>query len=173
MPLTIYDASVPVLVRGLTILTALLDKGEAHARETGVEVSSYLEARLAPDMLTLVGQVQRASDTAKFAAARLTGTEPPPFADDETTFDQLRQRCAKTVAYLQAFERAAFEDSEARQVTFGGGANRWTLPGDGYLLQFALPNFYFHVTTAYDILRHAGMPVGKRDFLGRLGGDAA
>ena len=166
MSLSIHDASVPVLTRGLTILSALLDKGEAHARETGVMPSSYVEARLAPDMLTLAGQVQRASDTAKFAAARLTGTEAPPFSDDEATFDQLRERCARTIAYLNSVPRAAFEGSETRDVSFGGGANRATLPGDRYLLQFALPNFFFHVTTAYDILRNKGVPLGKRDFLG-------
>ena len=168
MTLSMYDASVPVLTRGLTILSALLDKGEAHGAETGAASSSTIEARLAPDMLTLAGQVQRASDTAKFAAARLTGTDAPSFADEETTFGQLRERCARTVAYLHDVPSAAFESSEARTVTFGGGANKWTLPGDRYLLQFALPNFFFHVTTAYNILRHAGVPVGKRDYLGPL-----
>lgn len=138
-----------MLTRGLTILSTLLDKAEAYAAESGTVPASTIEARLAPDMLTLAGQVQRASDTAKFAAARLTGTDAPSFADDETTFDQLRERCAKTIAYLRTVAPSAFKDSEARTITFGGGANRWTLPGDRYLLQFALPNFFFHVTTAY------------------------
>ena len=173
MPLSMFDASVPVLTRGLTILSTLLEKGEKHAAENGTDEAALVGARLAPDMLPLAGQVQRASDTAKFAAARLTGTEAPSLPDDETTIDQLRQRCAKTIAYLERVERSGFEDSEQRLVTFGGGANKWTLPGDRYLLTFALPNFFFHVTTAYDILRHRGVPVGKRDFLGPFDGASA
>ena len=166
MSLTLYEATVPVFTRGLTILSILLDRAEAHASESGKVASSYVAARLAPDMLTLAGQVQRASDTAKFGAARLTATEAPSFADEEATFDQLRARCAKTIAYLGTVAPAAFEASDTRAVTFGGGANKQTLPADRYVLQFALPNFFFHVTTAYDILRHEGVPVGKRDYLG-------
>jgi hypothetical protein len=168
MTLAIHAAAVPVLTRGLTILSTLLDKGEAHARESGGDPLALLASRLAPDMLTLAGQVQRASDTAKFAVARLTGAEAPSFADEEASFDELRERCARTSAYLQSIAPAAFDGSETRMVSFGGGANQWTLPGDRYLLQFALPNFFFHVTTAYDILRHVGVPVGKRDYLGRF-----
>jgi hypothetical protein len=137
-----FGASVPVLTRGLTILSTLLDKGVRHAAETGVDEAALVGARLAPDMLPLAGQVQRASDTAKFAAARLTGTEAPAFQDDETTFEQLRQRCAKTIAYLKGVEHSGFQDSEHRLVTFGGGANEWTLPGDRYLLAFALPTSF-------------------------------
>ncbi|UIN35013.1 DUF1993 domain-containing protein [Methylobacterium oryzae] len=166
MSLSLYDVSVPVFMRGLTILSTLLDKAEAHASETGEPLETYLETRLAPDMLTLVGQVQRASDTAKFGGARLTGAAAPSFADDETTFDQLRERCTKTAAYLSTLAPATFEGSDTRPVTFGGGANERTLSADRYVLQFALPNFFFHVTTAYDILRHKGVPVGKRDYLG-------
>jgi uncharacterized protein len=166
MPLTLYEASVPVFTRGLTILSTLLDRAEAHADQTGAPAASYVEARLAPDMLTLAGQVQRASDTAKFGGARLTGVQAPSFADEETTFAQLRERCARTVAYLGTLAPAAFAGSDTRAVTFGGGANQRTLPADRYVLQFALPNFFFHVTTAYDILRHMGVPVGKRDYLG-------
>jgi uncharacterized protein len=170
MPLSIYDASIPVFTRGLGIVTALLDKGAAHAATQGVALSSYVEARLAPDMLTLAGQIQRASDTAKFSAARLTGTEAPGFPDDETDFDQLRARCAKTIAYLEGFSADQFEGSGQRTINFGG-SNKWSMPGERYLLVFALPNFFFHVTTAYDILRHLGVPVGKRDYLGSF--DAA
>jgi uncharacterized protein len=166
MPLTLYEASVPVFTRGLTILSALLDKAEAHAAQTGEPLASYVEARLAPDMLTLAGQIQRASDTAKFGGARLTGVQAPSFADDEVTFDHLRERCAKTVADLGTLPPAAFEGGDTRAVSFGSGAHQRTLPADRYVLQFALPNFFFHVTTAYDILRHTGVPVGKRDYLG-------
>ena len=168
MSLSLYDASVPVFRRGLTILPVLLDKAEAHAAETGVTLASYVEARLAPDMLTLAGQVQRASDTAKFGASRLTGRDAPSFADEETTFDQLRERCARTIAFLDTVAPADFEGSAARSISFGG-TPKWTLPGDRYLVQFALPNFFFHVTTAYGILRHSGVPVGKRDYLGAFG----
>ena len=173
MTLSMFDVSVPVLTRGLTILSTLLDKGVRHAAETGKDEAALVAARLAPDMANLAGQVQRASDTAKFAAARLTGTEAPGFPDDETTIEQLQQRCAKTIAYLQGVEPQKFDGSETRTITFGGGANKWTLPGDRYLLAFALPNFFFHVTTAYDILRHEGVPVGKRDYLGSFGETAA
>lgn len=170
MPIAMYDATVPVLVRGLTVLSDLLDKGERHAGDAAADLAG---ARLAPDMLTLAGQVQRASDTAKFAAARLTGGEAPPFADDETTLHALRDRCARTIAFLRGVEPGAFAASETRIVTFGGGASKWTLPGETYLLAFALPNFFFHVATAYDILRHAGVPIGKRDYLGPYEGLSA
>lgn len=173
MSLTLYEASVPVFTRGLTILSTLLDRAEAHASGTGEALASYVEARLAPDMLTLAGQVQRASDTAKFAGARLTASEARSFADEETTFEQLRERCAKTVAYLGTLAPLAFEGSTTRAITFGGGAFRQTLTADRYVLQFALPNFFFHVTTAYDILRHKGVPVGKRDYLGPFDGTSA
>ncbi|MGV7030853.1 DUF1993 domain-containing protein [Methylobacterium symbioticum] len=166
MSLSLYNVSVPVFTRGLTILSTLLAKAEAHASETGEPLASYVEARLAPDMLTLAGQVQRASDTAKFGGARLTGASAPSFADDETTFDQLRERCSRTITYLGTLPPPAFEGSEARPVTFGGGTSKQTLPAERYVLQFALPNFFFHVTTAYDILRHKGVSVGKRDYLG-------
>ena len=169
MPVSMFDASVPVFVRGLTVLSDLLDKGERHA---GPAAAELLGARLAPDMLTLAGQVQRASDSAKFGAARLTGTEAPSFADDETTFAALRGRCERTVAYLRGFAPDAFSGGETRSVTFGGAANRRTLPGEAYLLSFALPNFYFHVATAYGILRQAGVPIGKRDYLGPSDGNS-
>jgi uncharacterized protein len=166
MSLSIYESSVPVFARGLAIASSLLDKAVAHAQENGADPASYVEARLAPDMLNLAGQIQRASDTAKFAAARLTGTEAPAFPDEEKSIDELKVRCTKTNAYLEQFSPAQFEGSEQRMVTFGGGANKRTLAGNRYLLSFALPNFFFHVTTAYDILRHLGVPVGKRDYLG-------
>ena len=163
MPISMFDASVPVFVRGLTVLSSLLDKGESHV---GTAESDLAEARLAPDMLTLAGQVQRASDTAKFAAARLTGSEAPSFADDEETFDALRDRCTITISYLRGFAPEIFAGSETRSIAFGAGPSKRTLLGDAYLLTFALPNFFFHVTTAYDILRHEGVPIGKRDYLG-------
>ena len=167
MPISMYQASVPVLTRGLGILSTLIDKGAAHAAEHKLDPASLVGGRLAPDMLPLSGQVQRASDTAKFAAARLTGESAPSFADEETTLDQLRERCARTIAFLETVRRDAFDGSETRMVSFGRDT-KLTLRGDAYLLGFALPNFFFHVTTAYDILRHMGVAVGKRDYLGRF-----
>ncbi|MCE4226621.1 DUF1993 domain-containing protein [Methylobacterium sp. C25] len=166
MPLSMYQASIPVLTRGLDVLSTLLGKGAAHADAGGHDRATIVAARLAPDMLPLSGQIQRASDTAKFAAARLTGVDGPSFADEEATLDDLQERCAKTIAYLETVSLDAFAGSETRQITFGGGTSKTTLPGDAYLLHFALPNFFFHVTTAYDILRHVGVPLSKLDYLG-------
>lgn len=165
MPISMFNASVPVFIRGLTVLSSLLDKAEQHAKALSLAEAALVEARLAPDMLTLAGQVQRASDTAKLGTARLTGTEAPSYEDKESRFNELQERCAKTIAYLQTVQADAFEGSETRPVTFGG-TPKWTLPGEDYLLRFALPNFFFHVTTAHDILRHKGVTIGKRDYLG-------
>jgi uncharacterized protein len=168
MPISMYQASIPVFTRGLNILSTLIDKGAAHVAEHKLDPASLVVARLAPDMLPLAGQVQRASDTSKFAAARLTGEPAPSFADEETTLDQLRERCARTISFLETVRPDALEGSETRMISFGGGDTKWSLRGDAYLLSFALPNFFFHVTTAYDILRHLGVAVGKRDYLGRF-----
>ncbi|MBP0494876.1 DUF1993 domain-containing protein [Roseomonas sp. SG15] len=169
MPLSMYQASVPVLLRGLGVLSTLLEKGAAHAAASGIDPAELVQARLAPDMLTLAGQVQRASDTSKFAAARLSGLPAPSFPDEEASVDDLLQRVAATVEFLQSVPAEAFEGSEGRSITYGPQSRPTTLPGADYLLGFALPNFYFHVTTAYDILRHLGAPIGKRDYLGPLG----
>jgi uncharacterized protein len=164
MTLSMYNASVPVLLRGLRVLDSLLAKGVDFAVQQGMDEKSLVEARLAPDMLPLSGQVQRASDTAKFAASRLTGLAAPSFADEETSFAELRDRCSRTIAFLEEVDPQAFEGSETRQITFG--AAKRTLSGEAYLLTFAIPNFFFHVTTAYDILRHKGVQIGKSDYLG-------
>ncbi len=165
MSLSIYQVSVPVLVRGLGILSELLRKGEAHATTAGIEPAALLTARLAPDMFPFAGQVQRASDTAKFAASRLTGTEAPAFPDEEVTFPELQGRIGRTVAFLRTFDEAQFADAETREIPVGSGVSARRLVGTSYILEFALPNFFFHVTTAYDILRHNGVAVGKRDYL--------
>ena len=165
MPLSLYQVSIPVFQRGLDTLAALLRKGEAHTKEAGHDPAVLIDARLAPDMFPLAGQVQRASDTAKLAAARLTGTEPPSFADEERTFGELQDRVERTVAYLSSFDAAQFDGSETREITIRPGNVPRSFTGDGYVLTFALPNFFFHVTTAYDILRHNGVSIGKRDYL--------
>lgn len=166
MPLSMYDATVPVLQRALGNLDALLVKGEEHAAAQGLDLSELATARLAPDMFPLTGQVQSASDSAKFAVARLTGTEAPSFPDTETTFEELHQRIAKTLDFIASVDPAAFEGSETRAILTKSRRGERHFVGQSYLLTFALPNFFFHVTTAYDILRHNGVPVGKSDYLG-------
>lgn len=166
MSLSIYQASVPVFIRGLSVLATLLEKGAAHAAANGIDPAELVNARLAPDMYPLSGQVQRASDASKFATQRLSQVESPKFPDEETTFEQLQKRVADTIAYLRSVPAEALEGAEGRKVTLSFGEFKPEFQGDAYLLTFALPNFYFHVTTAYDILRHAGVPIGKLDFLG-------
>ena len=163
MPLSMYQASVPLLVRGLDNLSAVLKKGGAH-----LEAAALVEARLAPDMFTLAGQVQRASDTAKGCAARLAGIDNPSFPDTETTFAQLQERIAKTVDFLQGVKPEQIDGSEDKPIAFKAGPYMLNFTGASYLLTFVLPNFYFHVTTAYDILRHKGVDVGKMDYLGPM-----
>ncbi|WP_043832649.1 DUF1993 domain-containing protein [Muricoccus aerilatus] len=170
MSLSLYGISVPVFRYHLDVLSALLAKGEAHARSTGEDPSLLVAARLAPDMLTLAGQVQRASDTSKLTAARLTGISPPAFPDEETTFDELQLRIRKTTDFLDSVTATQFEGAEGREIVLGSGSNaRRFASGTDYVLGFALPNFFFHVTTAYDILRHKGVGIGKGDFLGAAG----
>jgi hypothetical protein len=166
MSITMYQASVPVLVRGLTALQAILGKAEAHAAERQIEPAVFTGARLFPDMLPLVRQVYIATDTAKGCAARLAGVEPPKFDDVETTFEELQARIQKTIDYLQGFDAAQIDGSETRAVTLKMRTGPVEFTGLSYLLGFVLPNFYFHVTTAYDILRHHGVELGKLDYLG-------
>jgi len=166
MAISMYQASVPVFVRGLEVLSALLDKGVAHAQAQGQDPDSLAQARLAPDMYPLSGQVQRASDASKLALQRLTGTEAPRFADEETTCAQLQKRIADTLSYLNGVTEAQLADAQGREVVIRFKDFEQSFRGDAYLLSFALPNFFFHITTAYDILRHVGVPVGKLDYLG-------
>ena len=165
MTLSIYRTSVPVFLRGLDVLSLLLDKVDDHAKARSLDVGILLDARLVSDMLPFTGQIQRASDTAKFAAGRLTGVSSPRFADTEVTLEEIRQRIRATSDYLKTFRPEQFEGSGERTISFSFGGPR-QLSGEDYLLNFALPNFYFHVATAHDILRHNGLPIGKRDYLG-------
>ena len=165
MPISMYQASVPVLSHGLTTLAAILRKGEAHAQETGVDPASLVEMRLAPDMLPLAGQVQRASDTSKLALERLTGRPSPKMEDNEKTFADLYARIDKTKAFIDSFDEAALEGCDSKTVELKVRQGAMTFTGASYLLTFALPNFFFHLTTAYDILRHKGVPLGKMDYL--------
>ena len=168
MALSMYEISVPLIVRGLTQLEHILAKGAAHAKEKDIDPGQLVQARLAPDMLTLAGQVQRASDTAKATIARITGADAPAFPDEETTLDQLVARSEKTRAFVQGVDRALFDTAAERVVEMKLGGNVFQFSGQQYLLAFGLPNFYFHVTTAYDVLRNQGVPIGKRDFLGNV-----
>jgi uncharacterized protein len=169
MSISMHRATIPVFVRGLRVLSALIDKAAAHALEAAIDPATLIDARLAPDMMTLAGQVQRASDTSKLSVERLSGLPSPRLADDERTFDELRLRIARTIAYLDGVDAASMQGSETRTVELKLAGFRPTFAGVDYLFVFALPNFFFHVTTAYDILRAQGVPVGKLDFIGGLG----
>lgn len=168
MPISMYRLTVPVFQRGLATLEAYLDKAEAFAGEKGITPADLIAVRLSPDMLPFSGQYQRATDSAKLAVARLTGTDAPKFDDNETTIGQLRERLAKTQAYLASFEAGALNGTEEREVVISPGGNKVTFRGEDYLMTFALPNFYFHVSMAHAILRNQGAPVGKLDYLGRF-----
>jgi hypothetical protein len=165
LSLSLYDASIPGYVRMLNNLTAFLEKAETHAREKGLDVATFAEARLAPDMHPLIGQIQLASDAAKGGAARLAGVEAPSMPDTETTFAELKARVARTVGYLETLkpEQVNGDDGRIIEMKFPGRTVAFTAPD--FLLQFSLPNFLFHVVTAYDILRAQGVPLGKMDFL--------
>jgi hypothetical protein len=165
MSISMYQASVPVFLHGLGTLTHILRKGEAHAAETGADPASYIDARLAPDMLTLAGQIQRASDTSKFALERLSGVGSPKLEDNEKTFAELLVRIERTAAYIGAIPEAQVDGTDTKHIELKLRDFNPVFTGASYLLSFAVPNFYFHVTTAYDILRHKGVPLAKLDYL--------
>jgi hypothetical protein len=168
MSIAMSKLTIPVFVRGLKTLSTLLAKGEDHAAAAGSAPETLLGARLIADMLPLSAQVQRASDTSKFAIQRIGGGQSPTFADDETTFAQLQDRIAATIAYIESADPAQLDAGEEREIKLNWTASGPTFTGASYLLTFALPNFYFHVVTAYDILRNQGVNVGKLDYLGAL-----
>jgi len=166
MNISMYEASVPVFVRYLGNLKAILVKAMAHAEARKIDPAVLIGSRLFPNMLPLSRQVQLASDMAKSAPSRLVGTEPPKFEDTESTFPQLLERIDKTVAHLKSFQAGQFEASEERAITVKTARGPLEQKGLPYLTQFVLPNFLFHVTTAYDILRHNGVELSKADYLG-------
>ncbi|RFZ89745.1 DUF1993 domain-containing protein [Shinella sp. WSJ-2] len=167
MSISAYELTIPALQRGFAVLTKLLDKAEAFAEEKKIKPEILVNARLAPDMLSLAGQIQRLSDTAKAAAGRLTGTDAPSFSDDEVTLADLRARLQKTTDYLATVQESAFEGAAERIVTVKTRGGELSSSGKEYIFTFVLPNFYFHLSMAYAILRHNGVAVGKLDFLGR------
>ena len=166
MAFTMYDASVPMLVRTLENLSAILAKGQDFAKDNGVDESSLVNARLADDMFPLTRQVQIASDSAKGAGARLAGVDVPSFEDSEATFDELQARVAKTIAFLKSLDESNFANSEDSRIAFSNKGGSYDFNGKDFLFTYALPTFFFHVTTAYDILRHKGVNLGKKDYLG-------
>ena len=167
MTISMYQASVPTIVRALNNLAAVLEKADQHAAEKKIDPSVFVTARLFPDMLPLSKQVQIASDISKGGSARLAQAEPPAFEDNETTIAQLIERLRKTVTYLETLKPEHIDGSEGRTVTWQTRSATKTMQGMPYLLNHVLPNVFFHTTTAYDILRHNGVDLGKQDFLGR------
>jgi hypothetical protein len=165
LSISMYQASVPVLTHMLDALAHVLTQGEANAAERKIDPAVLLNSRLAPDMLPLKRQVQLASDHAKGAPSRLAGRENPRYEDTEETFAELQARISKTRDYLGTFVESDFEGSEDRTINIKTRLRELNFSGLQYLQHFALPNFFFHVTTAYDILRHNGVPLSKTDFL--------
>jgi len=166
MATELYDLGVPPFLRGLRALDGLLDKALAHAAGTGQNAEAWLDARLAPDMHPLRKQIQIACDSPKLCVSRLSGVTAPVHDDSEITIAELRGRIAQTLDYIASVPREAIDGQEGREVvvTFPGG--QMTFEGRPYLTGFALPNFYFHLTTAYGLMRQAGVPLGKRDYMG-------
>jgi hypothetical protein len=168
MSLSMHSASVPVFTRMLGNLLTWLDKAEAHAQAKKFEPSVYLTSRLAPDMLNFTRQIQVASDACKFGIARLAGVEAPKFEDNEASFADLRERVRKTLDFVQSVPVASIDGTEDKDVVVPRRDGSITLKGEFYLKHFVMPNFYFHVTTTYALLRHNGVDLGKRDYLGPL-----
>jgi uncharacterized protein len=167
MSLDMYQSSIPVFVHMLGNLSSILDKAAAHADAKAIDQAIFVNARLAPDMYPLSRQVQIATDMVKGCAARLAGVDVPSYEDNETTLAELQARIAKTVAFLQTVSADQINGSEEKSVTLKLRARDVNFIGQPYLLYFVLPNFYFHMTTAYDILRHNGVELGKMDFVGK------
>jgi hypothetical protein len=168
MALSMYQDSVPGFLQTLNSLSAILGKAEAFAAERKIDPAVLLAYRVAPDMFALTRQAQIATDHAKGCCARLAGVDVPKYADHEATFADLRARIARTVAFVEGFEPTDIDGSEDRDIAFTAGGREMRFKGQQYLVTFVLPNFYFHATTAYNILRHCGVPIGKRDFLGMV-----
>jgi len=164
--MSFHDATVPAFLQILGSLSGILSKAEAHCKAKNIQPEVLLAARLFPDMLPFSRQIQLACDFAAKGCARLTHSEVPTTPDTEKTFDELKARLAKTADYLKTFTPAQFEGADSRDVTFPVGPTTMTLKGQQFLNAYAFPNFYFHAATAHGILRHNGVEIGKRDFLG-------
>jgi hypothetical protein len=170
MSTSIYEATIPVFEQLLNALAKIVDKAAAHTDERKIDPAVLLSSRLRPDMFPLVRQVQTLCDQAKNLGARLAGVEPPRFEDNEASFEEVKARIAKTLDYVRSLDQHAIEAGADRIVIFPLGPNKMKMKGADYALHFALPNFYFHLATAYGILRHNGLEIGKRDFMGAVPG---
>lgn len=166
MSVPLFDLSVPPMIRMLRNLSTFLEKGAAHVRAEGGDPEALVQAKLAPDMYTLARQVQSASDAAKAGAARLAGLQPPSMADTEATLAELQERIARTIAFLETITPDQVNGAEDRTITVPMRSGPLAFTGVAYLTKFVQPNFFFHVTAAYAILRNQGAPLGKMDFLG-------
>ncbi len=165
MALTLYDISIPVYLNALANLSAIMDKAEAHAKETGADLSAWLNLKLTDDMLPFSRQIQMVSDTAKGGAGRLAGVTPPSMPDDETTWDELKARLARTADFVKSIKPDQVNGDEDRKIEMVFPNMTMTFTARDFLFNFSLPNLYFHVTTAYALLRKEGVPLGKRDYL--------
>ena len=165
MSISMYRASVPVFLQMLPAMSGVLDKAVAFANAKKIDHSVLLNARLAPDMFPLTRQVQIAADFAKGTVARLAGQEPPKYADNEASFDELKARIAKTVDFVKEFKPAQIDGAEERDINITLGGQPRSFKGENYLVNFSLPNFFFHVTATYAILRHNGVEIGKGDYM--------
>lgn len=168
MPITMYQTCVPVLVRALTNLSGVLAKGAAHAAERNIAPEVLLNTRITPDMFPLIRQVQIATDMAKGAGFRLAGEEAPKMEDNESSFEELQARIATVIGMLNSFKPEQIDGSETRDIVLKMRSGEQHFKGQDYLLGFVLPNVYFHVTTAYAILRGVGVVLGKSDFIGKV-----
>jgi hypothetical protein len=167
MSISMYKASAPIFVQFLTSLSTVLDKAAAHAEAKKIEPSVLLHARLFPDMFPVIRQIRAATDHAINACGKLAGVEPPSFANNEASIPELKERIATAIDFIKGLKPSQIDGTEDKAITFVfPNGNKREFTGQGMLLNFCLPNFYFHATTAYDILRHCGVEVGKRDFMG-------
>lgn len=166
MTISMYQASIPPFIRLLNNLSVILDKAAAHAEAKKIDPSVFIQARLAPDMFPLVRQVQIATDGVKGFAARAAGVEIPVFEDVESSFPELKERIAKTIKFLESFKPNQIDGTEAKEISVTMRGKTTNYIGQPFLLTYVIPNFYFHLTTTYAILRHNGVEIGKRDFLG-------
>jgi hypothetical protein len=166
MTISMYQASIPILIKTLANLAGILRKAEAHASSKKIDPDIFIQGRLYPDMFPLARQIQIATDVAKSCPARLSGQTPPAYEDSERTFAELQTRIAKTITFLDSFTPVQIDGTEEASITLMFGKREFTFQGLAYLLEFVLPNVYFHVTTTYAILRHWGVELGKADFLG-------
>ncbi len=170
MTLSVHQCSVSTFEVTLAAFVKILDKAAAHAAAKKFDPNVYMTLRLRPDMLPFARQVQIFCDHAKNGSARLAEIEPPRFEDNEALLEELKARVVKTVDFIKTIDRDAVESGASREIVFPVGPNKARMQGANYLLHFALPNYYFHLTTAYDLLRYAGVDIGKRDFLGAVPG---